>query len=97
MNNRIAAWCLSGVQQDTWRIHSTHTFPQSNTITAVDCKSGKYSSRFQSKSSFHLGLLAVGSLLGLSVHTLILENDLPTWSQKWTVSYVSVPRFLLFP
>jgi hypothetical protein len=30
-----------------------------------------------------LGLLAVGSQSGLSVHTLMLDNDLLTWSQKW--------------
>jgi hypothetical protein len=40
MNTRLAAWCLSGVQQDAWRIHSTLTLPQDHTITAVDCKSG---------------------------------------------------------
>jgi len=31
---------LSGVQQDTWRIHSTLILPPSHTITAVDSKSG---------------------------------------------------------
>ncbi|KAF8222144.1 WD repeat-containing protein [Tricholoma matsutake] len=68
------------VQQDTWRIHSTLILPQTHTITAVDCKSG---------------LLAVGSRMGLSVYTLILENDLPTWSQKWTVS-VTTPFLVRF-
>jgi hypothetical protein len=35
------------------------------------------------------GLLAVGTGRGLSVYTLVLENDLPTWSQKWAASYAS--------
>lgn len=34
------------------------------------------------------GLLAVGSQSGLSVYTLILENDLLTWSKKWATRYV---------
>lgn len=34
------------------------------------------------------GLLAVGSQSGLSVYTLILENDLLTWSKKWGTRYV---------
>lgn len=33
-----------------------------------------------------LGLLAVGSERRLSVYTLVLEDDVPTWSMKWTVS-----------
>ncbi|KAF5384978.1 hypothetical protein D9615_001393 [Tricholomella constricta] len=70
MNTRIAAWSLSGVQHDTWRIHSTLVLPENHTVTTLDSRSG---------------LLAVGSQRGLSVYTLILENDLPTWSQKWTV------------
>ncbi|GLB36004.1 putative RAVE protein 1 C terminal [Lyophyllum shimeji] len=73
-NSRIAAWILSGVQHDAWRIHSTLVLPEGRTITTLDSKSG---------------LLVVGSQLGLSVYTLILENDLPTWSQKWTVSVTS--------
>lgn len=36
------------------------------------------------------GLLAVGTPSSLSVYTLILENDLPTWSLKWTLPYVTV-------
>ena len=28
----------------------------------------------------------MGAQRALSVYTLILENDLPTWSQKWTVA-----------
>ncbi|KAG5715648.1 Regulator of V-ATPase in vacuolar membrane protein 1 [Termitomyces sp. T112] len=70
MNNRIAAWSLSGAKKGTWLIHSTLILPESQIITALDCKSG---------------LLAVGSQPNLSVYTLILENDLPSWSQKWTI------------
>ncbi|KAG6911550.1 hypothetical protein DXG01_011852 [Tephrocybe rancida] len=68
ISNRIAAWGLSGIKQDTWLIHSTLVLPENQAVTTLDCKSG---------------LLAVGSQFGLSVYTLILENDLPTWSQKW--------------
>ncbi|KAK7468733.1 regulator of (H+)-ATPase in vacuolar membrane [Stygiomarasmius scandens] len=42
------------------------------------------------------GLLAIGTERGLSVYTLILENDLPTWSQKWTVSLKYSPRLVRF-
>jgi hypothetical protein len=38
--------------------------------------------------SLVLGLLAVGSQRGLSVYTLILENDLLMWSEKWMHPYV---------
>ncbi|KAF7306783.1 WD repeat protein [Mycena indigotica] len=68
MQTRLAAWALSGVQQDTWRLHSSLTLP--HIVTSLDSKSG---------------LLAVGSQNSLSVYTLILENDLPTWSLKWIV------------
>ncbi|KAJ6604501.1 RAVE protein 1 C terminal-domain-containing protein [Mycena vulgaris] len=71
MQTRVAAWCLSGVQQDAWRLHSSLALPPNHTVTALDSKSG---------------LLAVGCEDSLSVYTLILENDLPTWSQKWMVS-----------
>ncbi|KAF9462089.1 WD repeat-containing protein [Collybia nuda] len=80
INSRVAAWCLSGVEQHSWRIHSTLTLPEHYNITTLDTRSG---------------LLAVGTHLGLSVYTLILENDLPTWSLKWIVSIPtpSVARF----
>ncbi|TFK36859.1 RAVE protein 1 C terminal-domain-containing protein [Crucibulum laeve] len=74
MNTRIVAWSLSGVQQDAWRIHSTLVLADNQTITTLDNKAG---------------LLAVGTEKGLSIYTLILENDLPTWSKKWTVSAIS--------
>ncbi|KAF8213200.1 WD repeat-containing protein [Mycena galopus ATCC 62051] len=80
MQTRIAAWCLSGVQQHAWRLHSSLVLPPSHTITALDSKSG---------------LLAVGSENSLSVYTLILENDLPTWSQKWMVS-IETPSLTRF-
>nr|GAT47823.1 WD repeat protein [Mycena chlorophos] len=71
MQSRIAAWALSGVQQDAWRLHSSLTLPSHQAITSLDSKSG---------------LLAVGTEGCFSVYTLILENDLPTWSRKWTTS-----------
>ncbi|KAG6832276.1 hypothetical protein H0H92_003509 [Tricholoma furcatifolium] len=82
MGNRIAVWGLSGVKQDTWIIHSTLVLPDGQTVTTLDCKSG---------------LLSVGSQLGLSVYTLILENDLPTWSQKWIVRVSSPTRVNFSP
>ncbi|CAK5280165.1 unnamed protein product [Mycena citricolor] len=79
MGSRIAAWSLSGVDQNAWRLHSTLVFPVGHEVTSMDSKSG---------------LLAVGSTYGLSVYTLILENDLPTWSQKWIISCAGNPRDL---
>lgn len=70
MGERVAAWCPTGKEKDSWRVHSTLVLPENSTITALDSRSG---------------LLAVGSKDGLSVYTLILDNDLPTWSAKWTV------------
>ncbi|KAJ6509386.1 RAVE protein 1 C terminal-domain-containing protein, partial [Mycena vitilis] len=80
MQTRIAAWSLSGVQRDAWRLHSSLVLPPNHTVTALDSKSG---------------LLAVGSENSLSVYTLILENDLPTWSQKWIVS-IETPSLTRF-
>jgi hypothetical protein len=42
---------------------------------------------------FHSELLSVGSQDGLSVYTLILENDLLTWSKEWEVGYSGVCSF----
>ncbi|KAF9229125.1 hypothetical protein BS17DRAFT_4921 [Gyrodon lividus] len=74
MNSRIAAWSLSGVQSNTWRIHSSLVLPDGDFVTTLDCRSG---------------LLSVGSQSGLSVYTLILENDLLTWSKKWSARVVT--------
>ncbi|KII93785.1 hypothetical protein PLICRDRAFT_101217 [Plicaturopsis crispa FD-325 SS-3] len=80
MNSRVAAWSLSGTTGETWRVHSSLIIPDSNPVTTLDCQSG---------------LLAVGTKSGLSVYTLILDNDLPTWSQKWktTVATPCLSRF----
>ncbi|OAX44398.1 hypothetical protein K503DRAFT_383768 [Rhizopogon vinicolor AM-OR11-026] len=80
MNTHIAAWSLSGTQNDTWRVHSSLSLPHGDTVTALDCKSG---------------LLSVGSQNGLYVYTLILENDLPTWSKKWEAR-VTTPSLVKF-
>ena len=42
-------------------------------------------------------MLAVGSEKGFSVYTLVLENDLPTWSLKWSAPYVLPSVALLRP
>lgn len=70
LGSRVAAWSLSGVQHDAWRIHSTLILPLTQPITSLDSKSG---------------LLAVGTESGLAVYTSVLENDLPTWSRKWHI------------
>ncbi|KAF7320375.1 WD repeat protein [Mycena kentingensis (nom. inval.)] len=80
MQTRVAVWALSGVEDDAWRLHSSLTLPPNHSVTALDCKSG---------------LLAVGSQNSLSVYTLILDNDLPTWSQKWMVS-IETPSLARF-
>ena len=36
----IACWSLSGVQKDTWRVHSSLTVSDGQPVTALDCKSG---------------------------------------------------------
>ncbi|KAL4070811.1 RAVE protein 1 C terminal-domain-containing protein [Scleroderma citrinum] len=74
VGTRIAAWSLSGVQNNTFRVHSSLRLPDDDRVTALDCRSG---------------LLAVGSKSGLSVFTLILENDLLTWNKKWSASVVT--------
>lgn len=71
MNTRVAAWSLTGAHQDAWKVHSAFALPPTHAVTALDTKSG---------------LLAIGSERALALYTLILENDLPTWSQKWAVS-----------
>ncbi|KIK91309.1 hypothetical protein PAXRUDRAFT_34992 [Paxillus rubicundulus Ve08.2h10] len=82
MNTHIAAWSLSGIQSDTWRIHSSLVLPDRDFVTALDCRSG---------------LLSVGSHSGLSVYTLILENDLLTWSKKWSARVVTPSLAKLSP
>ncbi|KAG2023063.1 WD repeat-containing protein [Coprinopsis cinerea AmutBmut pab1-1] len=71
ISTRIVAWALSEVQSDTWRLHSTLILREGHTVTSLDNKAG---------------LLAVGTERGLSIYTLVLENDLPTWSLKWSTS-----------
>ncbi|TFK56949.1 hypothetical protein OE88DRAFT_1743465 [Heliocybe sulcata] len=82
MGSRIAAWSMSGAQSGVWRVHSTLLLSEDQEVTALDCKSG---------------LLAVGSLSHLSVYTLILENDLPTWSHKWRVPFSTPARVRFSP
>jgi hypothetical protein len=48
---------------------------------------------YASTVDFHSGLLSVGSQNGLSVYTLILENDLLTWSKKWEARYSGTCSF----
>ena len=43
MNTRVAAWALSGVQDNAWRVHSTLVLPEGHTVTALDNKAGKLS------------------------------------------------------
>ncbi|KIM47847.1 hypothetical protein M413DRAFT_417307 [Hebeloma cylindrosporum] len=78
--SRLAAWSLSDTQHDTWRIHSTLVLPEDHNVTALDIKAG---------------LLAVGCGNEISVYTLLLENDLPTWSKKWA-AITSTPILLNF-
>ncbi|KAG2150167.1 RAVE protein 1 C terminal-domain-containing protein [Suillus cothurnatus] len=65
---------------NTWRIHSSISLQDGDPVTALDCRSG---------------LLSVGSQNGLSVYTLILENDLLTWSKKWEAR-VATPSLAKF-
>ncbi|KAI0041796.1 WD repeat-containing protein [Auriscalpium vulgare] len=80
--SRVAAWSLSGVQSSTWRVHSSLILPERQIVTALNCRSG---------------LLALGSESSLAVYTLILENDLPTWSNKWSFSVTTPSRVRFSP
>ncbi|KAI0068306.1 WD repeat-containing protein [Artomyces pyxidatus] len=82
MGSRVAAWSLSGFQTSTWRVHSSLTLSDGQAVTALNCRSG---------------LLALGSNSTLSVYTLILENDLPTWSNKWTCDVTTPSRVRFSP
>jgi hypothetical protein len=44
MSTHVAAWSLSGVQDDTWRIHSSLLLPEDYRVTTLDIKYGKYGS-----------------------------------------------------
>jgi hypothetical protein len=91
MGSRIASWSLSGVQSDTWRVYSSLLLPDGQHITTIDCKSGNANHDTLTIKNFSLlaGLLAVGTPSSLAVYTLVLENDLPTWSLKWSLPYVN--------
>jgi hypothetical protein len=80
---RLAAWSLSDVQKDAWRIHSTLVLPENQDVTSLDNKAGTSLSPEVTRSHLFSGILAVGCERGLSVYTLVLENDLLTWSRKW--------------
>ncbi|KAF9029279.1 WD repeat-containing protein [Hymenopellis radicata] len=81
MGNRIASWSLSGVKHDAWHIHSTLVLPSHQVVAAMHNRSG---------------LLAIATQSSLSVHTLILDNNLPTWSQKWIAQLRSSPSLVRF-
>ncbi|EJF67065.1 hypothetical protein DICSQDRAFT_151429 [Dichomitus squalens LYAD-421 SS1] len=82
LDHRVVAWSLSGPQNDYWRVHSSLKLPDDQQVTALDCISG---------------LLAVGTRSSLSVYTLILENDLPTWSLKWSCTVPTLSRVRFSP
>ncbi|KAI0375421.1 WD repeat-containing protein [Pilatotrama ljubarskyi] len=82
LGHRVVVWSLSGKQYDYWRVHSSLLLPDDLHITALSCTSG---------------LLAVGTHSSLSVYTLILENDLPTWSLKWSTTVPSLSRVRFSP
>lgn len=86
---RFAVWSLSGVSARTWLVHSSLLLPDDEHITALDCRSGVFALLLCPRCHCPLGagLLAVATQLTLSVYTLIMENDLPTWSRKWTRRY----------
>ncbi|KAI0361166.1 WD repeat-containing protein [Trametes cingulata] len=82
LGHRVVVWSLSGKQYDYWRVHSSLLLPDDQHVTALSCMSG---------------LLAVGTRSSLSVYTLILENDLPTWSLKWSSTVPSLSRVRFSP
>ena len=40
MGARVATWAMSGVQSDTWRVHTSLLLPEGLDITTLDCQSG---------------------------------------------------------
>ncbi|KAH9944024.1 RAVE protein 1 C terminal-domain-containing protein [Epithele typhae] len=82
LGRRVVAWSLSGKRHDYWRVHSSLSLPEDQQVTALNCMSG---------------LLAVGTRTSLSVYTLILENDLPTWSLKWSSDVPTLSRVRYSP
>ncbi|KAH9897985.1 WD repeat-containing protein [Cubamyces lactineus] len=82
LGHRVVAWSLSGPHCDYWRVHSSLVLPEDQHVTALNCVSG---------------LLAVGTRSSLSVYTLLLENDLPTWSLKWSSPVPSLSRVRFSP
>ncbi|KAI0639823.1 WD repeat-containing protein [Trametes polyzona] len=82
LGHRVVAWSLSGARNDYWRVHSSLLLSEDQQVTALNCMSG---------------LLAVGTRSTLSVYTLILENDLPTWSLKWSIPVPSLSRVRFSP
>ncbi|KAI0721213.1 RAVE protein 1 C terminal-domain-containing protein [Cerioporus squamosus] len=76
LGHRVVAWSLSGAHNEYWRVHSSLQLSEDQHVSALNCASG---------------LLAVGTRSTLSVYTLILENDLPTWSLKWSSAYAQYP------
>ncbi|RPD64989.1 hypothetical protein L227DRAFT_635288 [Lentinus tigrinus ALCF2SS1-6] len=82
LGHRVVAWSLSGAQNDYWRVHSSLQLSEDQHVSALNCVSG---------------LLAVGTRSTLSVYTLILENDLPTWSLKWSSAVPTLSRVRFSP
>lgn len=81
-HNKIAAWTLTMSPEGVVaRVHSSLTLPPSSTVSALSCSSG---------------LLAVGSDESMAVYTLILENDLPVWSEKWCTEDIATPSVIHF-
>lgn len=80
----MAFWSLSDSSSSalTAKVHSTLSL--NGDVATVDCKSGGLSGAFLIQHT-HLtsGLLAIGTSFSLSVYTLTLQNDLPTWIKKW--------------
>lgn len=42
MKSRIASWALSGVDRDSWRVHSCLFLPADQSVSCLDSKSGTY-------------------------------------------------------
>ncbi len=66
--------------------------PDGREVTSMDCKSGAFYIYMYINSMAHnpQGLLAVSTLDSLSVYNLSLEDDLPTWTRKWSIPCVRI-------
>ncbi|KAF8500659.1 WD repeat-containing protein [Hysterangium stoloniferum] len=84
MGSQLAFWSVSesAARKSSITTKVHSTLSLGEEVTAADCKSG---------------LLAVGTATTLSVYTLTLQNDIPTWIKKWEAAVPMLSQILFSP